>query len=63
MWPLRKFALGAWRLGMLVLIVNALDECDWDEDVKLLINLFSCTKDLQFPKLRILVTSRLELLI
>ncbi|KAL6406404.1 vegetative incompatibility protein HET-E-1 [Ilyonectria robusta] len=45
----------------LVVIVDALDECDRDEDVKLLINLFSCTKHLQFPKLRILVTSRPEL--
>jgi hypothetical protein len=45
----------------LAVIVDALDECDRDEDVKLLINLFSCTKDLQFPKLRILITSRPEL--
>ncbi|KAH6995447.1 hypothetical protein BKA56DRAFT_650369, partial [Ilyonectria sp. MPI-CAGE-AT-0026] len=59
--PLRNTAQGARRSGTLVVIVDALDECDRDEDVKLLINLFSCTKDLQFPKLRILVTSRPEL--
>ncbi|KAH7113566.1 hypothetical protein EDB81DRAFT_824500 [Dactylonectria macrodidyma] len=59
--PLRNIAPGGWRSGTLVVIVDALDECDRDEDVKLLINLFSCTTDLQFPKLRILVTSRPEL--
>ncbi|KAH7125043.1 hypothetical protein B0J13DRAFT_511355, partial [Dactylonectria estremocensis] len=59
--PLKNTAPGARRSGTLVVIVDALDECDRDEDVKLLINLFSCITDLQFPKLRILVTSRPEL--
>ncbi|EGU73972.1 hypothetical protein FOXB_15517, partial [Fusarium oxysporum f. sp. conglutinans Fo5176] len=50
-----------WKLVTLVLVVDALDECERDEDVKLIIHLFSRTKDLQFPKLRIFVTSRPDL--
>ncbi|CAG9939393.1 unnamed protein product [Clonostachys rosea f. rosea IK726] len=45
----------------LVVVVDALDECDKDEDIKLLIHLFSGTKDILCQKLRILVTSRPEL--
>ncbi|KAL6406364.1 vegetative incompatibility protein HET-E-1 [Ilyonectria robusta] len=59
--PLGNTPQDARRLVPLVVIVDALDECDRDEDVKFLINLFSCTTDLQFPKLRILITSRPEL--
>ncbi|SCV57407.1 related to vegetative incompatibility protein HET-E-1 [Fusarium fujikuroi] len=50
-----------WKLVTLVLVVDALDECERDADVKLIIHLFSRTKDLQFPKLRIFVTSRPDL--
>ncbi|CAI6101034.1 unnamed protein product [Clonostachys chloroleuca] len=45
----------------LVLIIDALDECDEDNHIKLLIRLFTSTKDVLFSKLRILVTSRPDL--
>ncbi|CAH0019647.1 unnamed protein product [Clonostachys rhizophaga] len=53
--------LAARGLETLVVVVDALDECDKDEDIKLLIHLFSGTKDILCAKLRILVTSRPEL--
>ncbi|KAL6406257.1 hypothetical protein AUP68_10427 [Ilyonectria robusta] len=59
--PLSSVVPGTWRLDTLVVVVDALDECDQDEDVKLLINLFSSTTDLRFPKLKTLITSRPEL--
>jgi len=45
----------------LVIVVDALDECSRDENVRLIINLFSHTNDLQSPRLRVFVTSRPEL--
>ncbi|KAH7110217.1 hypothetical protein B0J13DRAFT_682307, partial [Dactylonectria estremocensis] len=59
--PLGNIHPDARRLDTLVLVVDALDECDTETDIKLLINLLSRTKNLQFPKLRILITSRPEL--
>ncbi|KAH6986679.1 vegetative incompatibility protein HET-E-1 [Ilyonectria destructans] len=59
--PLSSIVPGTWRSDTLVVVVDALDECDRDEDIKLLINLFSSTTDLQFPKLKTLITSRPEL--
>ncbi|KAH7254962.1 hypothetical protein MRS44_016385 [Fusarium solani] len=45
----------------LVIVIDALDECERDEDIKLIINLFSQTRDVQRPRLRVFVTSRPEL--
>ncbi|KAK7423041.1 hypothetical protein QQX98_001331 [Neonectria punicea] len=45
----------------LVIVIDALDECERDEDIKLIINLFSQTRDVQCPRLRVFVTSRPEL--
>jgi len=45
----------------LVMVVDALDECSREEDVRLIIKLFSRSNDLQSPRLRIFVTSRPEL--
>jgi hypothetical protein len=45
----------------IVIVIDALDECEHDEDVKLIINLFSRVKSLKSLRLRILVTSRPEL--
>ncbi|KAJ3454195.1 hypothetical protein MRS44_018089 [Fusarium solani] len=61
MQPLENAQQRAVGLDTLMLIIDALDECDQEEDVKLVIRLFSRTKDLQSPKLRIFVTSRPEL--
>ncbi|ORY68637.1 uncharacterized protein BCR38DRAFT_482140 [Pseudomassariella vexata] len=43
-----------------VILVDALDECEPDADVKLLISLFSRAKTLTSPRLRVFVTSRPE---
>jgi hypothetical protein len=45
----------------LVIVVDALDECEQDADVKLIIRLFSSARTLTSPRLRVLVTSRPEL--
>ncbi|KAL5611691.1 uncharacterized protein BROUX77_001847 [Berkeleyomyces rouxiae] len=47
----------------LVFVIDALDECDQDEDVKLIISLFSsCAEDVNLNmKLKCLITSRPEL--
>lgn len=45
----------------LLIVVDALDECEREEDVRTIINLFSCTQPSQLSQLRILVTSRPEL--
>ncbi|KAH6883935.1 putative wd40 protein [Thelonectria olida] len=59
--PLGHISLDTRRMSSLVFVIDALDECDRDEDAKLIINLFSCyTKDLH-PKLKVLITSRPEL--
>ncbi|KAH7118230.1 hypothetical protein B0J13DRAFT_486896 [Dactylonectria estremocensis] len=59
--PLGHISLDARRISSLVFVIDALDECDRDEDAKLIINLFSCcTKDLPL-KLKALITSRPEL--
>jgi hypothetical protein len=59
--PLRQVRPGPHQSTTLVIVVDALDECERDEDVRLLISLFSHVKTLQFPRLRIFVTSRPEL--
>ncbi|RYP78020.1 hypothetical protein DL770_006952 [Monosporascus sp. CRB-9-2] len=59
--PLSKPPQAVWKADALVIIVDALDECERDEDINTIIHLFSRTKTLQFPRLRIFVTSRPEL--
>jgi hypothetical protein len=59
--PLSQITLEASQASGLVIIVDALDECEHDDDVKLIINLFSRAKSLTSLRLRILVTSRPEL--
>ncbi|KAI0479835.1 putative WD-repeat protein [Xylaria cf. heliscus] len=44
----------------LLVVVDALDECDREEDIRKIIKLFSLTK-IQAPRLRIFITSRPEL--
>ncbi|KAH8736502.1 hypothetical protein BGZ61DRAFT_411264, partial [Ilyonectria robusta] len=59
--PLGKIRQESQGLTTLVVVVDALDKCELDKDVKLIINLFSHSKTLQFLSLRFFVTSRLEL--
>jgi hypothetical protein len=44
----------------LVLVVDALDECEGEEDVRLVLQLFATAKSLQKVQLRIFITSRPE---
>ncbi|KAJ4137887.1 hypothetical protein NW754_001532 [Fusarium falciforme] len=59
--PLSRIPQDARKTATLVVVVDALDECERDDDIKLIINLFSRVKALQSPRLRILVTSRPDL--
>ncbi|KAH7129148.1 vegetative incompatibility protein HET-E-1 [Dactylonectria macrodidyma] len=59
--PFGSVPSNAWKTTTLVFVIDALDECDDDKDVKLIINIFSRTKGHQLPRLRFLITSRPEL--
>ncbi|RYP43887.1 hypothetical protein DL768_009592 [Monosporascus sp. mg162] len=59
--PWSKISRDVQNMSTLVIVVDALDECERDEDVKIIINLFSRAKALQSPRMRIFVTSRPEL--
>ncbi|KKP07235.1 hypothetical protein THAR02_00665 [Trichoderma harzianum] len=56
--PLSKIPPGQRKSGFIVIVIDALDECDPEDDVKLIIRLFNQDKSLG---LRIFLTSRPEL--
>ncbi|KAK2002306.1 WD40 repeat-like protein [Colletotrichum falcatum] len=58
--PLLKVQ-GDYSGGSVVIVVDALDECEQDNDIKVIINLFSSGKSLKSPRLKVLLTSRPEL--
>ncbi|EXL92615.1 hypothetical protein FOIG_14355 [Fusarium odoratissimum NRRL 54006] len=45
----------------ITIVIDALDECEKAEDIKLLVDLLSQTAIIQKPKIRVLITSRPEL--
>ena len=49
------------RNDPIVIIIDALDECDSENDMRLLINLFALTQSIPYSRARILITSRPEL--
>ncbi|RYP64171.1 hypothetical protein DL770_009236 [Monosporascus sp. CRB-9-2] len=59
--PLSKIPRDGRKFDVLIIVVDALDECERDEDVRLIIDLFSRANALRFPRLRVFVTSRPEL--
>ncbi|KAH6883591.1 hypothetical protein B0T10DRAFT_445998 [Thelonectria olida] len=61
MQPLSNMPQDTRRATTLVIIVDALDECDWDRNFDLIIPIFCRAKTLHSPRLRIFVTSRPEL--
>lgn len=61
MGPLLKIDEKTWKTTTLVVILDALDECDGDKDMQLVINLFSKTARLKSTRLKVFVTSRPEL--
>ncbi|KAK2013344.1 hypothetical protein LZ32DRAFT_557994 [Colletotrichum eremochloae] len=58
--PLEKLQ-GAYQGASIAIVVDALDECEQDNDIKVIINLFSSARALKFPRLKVLLTSRPEL--
>lgn len=58
--PLREMEDQPLLLHPIIIVVDALDECDSQEDISLILRLFVSVKDLTPPRLRILVTSRPE---
>ncbi|RFU78062.1 vegetative incompatibility het-e-1 [Trichoderma arundinaceum] len=56
--PLSAISLNTGEIKSLIIVIDALDECEREDDVKILIHLFSRTKNLG---LRVFVTSRPEL--
>ncbi|RKL05933.1 Vegetative incompatibility protein HET-E-1 [Fusarium oxysporum] len=53
-------AIGKAASSSVVMVIDALDECDQEADIKLLINIFSRARTL-LPQLRVFLTSRPEL--
>ncbi|KAI1325837.1 vegetative incompatibility protein HET-E-1 [Xylariaceae sp. FL0255] len=59
--PLLRLSPGDRKTDVFVIVVDALDECDKEKDVELLIHLLSRANALTLPRLRIFLTSRPEL--
>ncbi len=59
--PLSKIQGEAYSGAFVAIVVDALDECGRDEDIRIIISLFSRAKVLQSPRLRVFLTSRPEL--
>ncbi|KAH8750139.1 hypothetical protein F5883DRAFT_225734 [Diaporthe sp. PMI_573] len=59
--PLSKIQGKAHNSAPVSIVIDALDECDREEDIRLVIKLFSRAKDFQSPRLKIFLTSRPEL--
>ncbi|RKK81967.1 hypothetical protein BFJ68_g17582 [Fusarium oxysporum] len=58
--PLSEAAATATTPSSVVMVIDALDECDQEADIRLLINIFSHAKTVR-PHLRVFLTSRPEL--
>lgn len=58
--PLSKIQQGSSGGNPVVIIIDALDECEKDDDIKLMISLFS-SEQFQSSKLKVFVTSRPQL--
>ncbi|KAI1323960.1 putative WD-repeat protein [Xylariaceae sp. FL0255] len=59
--PLSKLPTRDRGSGALIIIIDALDECDQEEDIKLLIQLLTHSKALELYPVRVFLTSRPEL--
>ncbi|RKK30991.1 Vegetative incompatibility protein HET-E-1 [Fusarium oxysporum f. sp. cepae] len=58
--PLSEAAASTIAMLPVVMVIDALDECDQEDDIRLLINIFSQAKTV-LPQLRVFLTSRPEL--
>jgi hypothetical protein len=59
--PLRKIRTDPQKSSRIVIVIDALDECDREEDVKIIIRLFSQVKHITSVQLKFYLTSRPEL--
>lgn len=59
--PLSQLELHDKSAAMMVIVIDALDECEREEDIRMIIRLLPCVKKSSVMRLRILVTSRPEL--
>lgn len=59
--PILMISLGVQRTEPIVIIIDALDECDREDDIRLMIRLFSRAVTLQSIQLKIFLTSRPDL--
>lgn len=59
--PLQAFPHHGGELATMVIIIDALDECDSEDDMRLIIDLFSRASSLLSVRLRTFITSRPEL--
>ena len=59
--PLSKIQKGSVKAMDIVVVIDALDECDREEDIKEILRLLTQAKDIRPISLRIFVTSRPEL--
>nr|RBQ98910.1 hypothetical protein FVER53263_03204 [Fusarium verticillioides] len=59
--PLSQNATETQDTKPITIVVDALDECESDDDIHLIINLVSRTRDIKQPRTRIFVTSRPDL--
>ncbi|KAH0550954.1 hypothetical protein GP486_007681, partial [Trichoglossum hirsutum] len=60
-YPLSEIQLAPLQTLVYTVIIDALDECEQEEDIRVILQLLSRTKDIKPVSLRILVTSRPEL--
>ncbi|KAH8587520.1 heterokaryon incompatibility protein-domain-containing protein [Bisporella sp. PMI_857] len=58
--PLLKFGSGS-SPSSYVLVIDALDECDKDEHIRMILQLLAEARTLKTPRLRVLLTSRPEI--
>ncbi|KAM3079616.1 hypothetical protein ACMFMG_006028 [Clarireedia jacksonii] len=59
--PISKLPLDPQKLRRIVIVVDALDECDSEEDIKIIIHLLSQVKNSTSVQLKFFLTSRPEL--
>jgi hypothetical protein len=61
LYPLSEIQQAPSQALMYVVVIDALDECEREEDIRVILQLLARTKDIKLVSLRILVTSRPEL--
>ncbi|UZP36484.1 hypothetical protein NXS19_004300 [Fusarium pseudograminearum] len=59
--PLRKSSSRFSSERFITIVIDALDECESETDIRLIVSMFSTTKTIQCPRLRVFITSRPDL--